>query len=160
MDSSELTRRIAAIFDKFSAVQFAYLFGSQVGGAAGPLSDIDLGILVERGGDDMQVQAQLSHELAVVAQPLKTDVVLLHRAPVELAYAVIAQGVCVYQRDTLTRVEYEADVLSRYGDYLPVMRAQRQAILEEDAHDRRVQRYREALGRTERALGQIRAAQE
>jgi hypothetical protein len=51
-------------------------------------------------------------------------------------------------------------VLSRYGDYLPVLRAQRQSILEEGAHDRRVQRYREALGRTERALGKIRAAQE
>ena len=56
-----------------------------------------------------------------------------------------------------TRVEYEAHVLSRYGDYLPVLRAQRDDILQRDKHAHRVQRYRAALGRTERTLGQIAA---
>lgn len=92
-------------------------------------------------------------------QPLPVDVILLRDAPIELAYAAIARGICIYQRDTLTRVEFEADVMSRYGDYLPVLQAQKRAILEEFGNDRQVQRYREALRRTEQALEQIRAAQ-
>ncbi|MCL5960363.1 MAG: nucleotidyltransferase domain-containing protein [Chloroflexi bacterium] len=54
----------------------------------------------------------------------RADVVLLNRAPVELACAVVVQGRLIYQRDEATRVEYEAGVKSRYGDYLPVLRVQ------------------------------------
>ncbi len=159
MDRSEIIRRIAAVLQNEPGLHLAYLFGSQVDETSGPLSDVDVGILSEGGGDEAQMQARLAHELGRAVHPLQVDVIVLQRAPVELAYAVIAQGICIFQRDTLMRVEYEADVLSRYGDYLPVLRAQRKSILEEGGHDRRVQRYREALGRTERALGQIRATQ-
>ena len=84
--------------------------------------------------------------------------VLLNRAPVELAYAVVAQGTLLVEQDAATRIEYEADVLSRYADYLPVLRAQREDILKGGEHVRRVQRYRAALGRTGRSLGQIAAS--
>jgi predicted nucleotidyltransferase len=160
VDKSELSRQITLVLQDLSCVHLAYLFGSQADGEPGPPSDVDVGVLVERGGDEAQLQARLTHELGKTVHPLRVDVVLLHHAPIELAYAIISQGICVYQYDTLTRVEYEANVLSRYGDYLPVLRAQhRQIILEEGGHDHRVQRYREALGRTQRALGAIRAAQ-
>lgn len=45
-----------------------------------------------------------------------------------MAFAVIAQGKVLLQRDLETRVEYEADTLSRYYDYLPVLRAQREEV--------------------------------
>lgn len=88
----------------------------------------------------------LSHSLG---EESAIDLVVMNQAPVELAYAIIAQGECVFQRDLATRVEFEADVLSRYGDYLPVLRAQRAEILRGGEHGHRVQRYREALRRTE-----------
>jgi hypothetical protein len=84
---------------------------------------------------------------------------MLNRAPVELAYAVIAQGKLLYERDIATREEYEADVMSRYGDYLPVLRAQRDDILRGEGYAHRIYRYRAALGRTERTLGEIAATQ-
>lgn len=159
MDQRELIGILSSILAERPDVHLAYLFGSQVGETAGPLSDVDLGVLAEIGEDEVQYQARLVHELDIAIHPLCVEAILLNHAPIELAYAVISQGICIYQRNTLTRVEYEADVLSRYGDYLPVLRAQRQAIFEESRNERRVQRYRKAFGRTERALSQIKAAQ-
>jgi hypothetical protein len=122
------------------------------------MSDYDLAVLVDRAADGRRLQARLAHELARALQTDRVDVVLLNRAPIELAYAIIAKGRVLYEEDTATRVEYEATVLSRYGDFLPVLRAQRDDILRGDEHDHRVRGYRAALGRTERTLGQIGAA--
>jgi predicted nucleotidyltransferase len=157
----ELTReKLKDILAPVPEVGLVYLFGSRVDGTVGPLSDYDLGVLVERGQDTPESQARLRAELACVLGTDRIDLVPMNRAPVELAYAIIARGELLYERDVATRVEYEARVMGLYGDYLPVLRAQRNDILEEGGgHASRVQRYRAALGRTERTLGQVRAAQ-
>ncbi|MGC9335055.1 MAG: type VII toxin-antitoxin system MntA family adenylyltransferase antitoxin [Anaerolineae bacterium] len=140
-------------------VCLVYLFGSRVEGNLGPMSDYDLAVLVDRGADGRRIQARLAHELARALETDRVDLVLLNRAPIELAYAIIVGGEVVYEQDVATRVEYEATVLSCYGDFLPVLRAQRDDILQGDDHDCRVCRYRAALGRTERTLKQIGATQ-
>jgi predicted nucleotidyltransferase len=138
------------------SIRLLYLFGSRASGAVGPLSDYDLAVLVdEEEASAEELLPHLAHELTVRLGAARLDLILLNQAPIELAYAIIAQGHLLYQRDVATRVEYEADVLSRYGDYLPVLRAQRRAILEGGDHAARVQRYRAALGRTERTLGEV-----
>jgi predicted nucleotidyltransferase len=142
-----------------AAVLLVYLFGSRASGRAGPGSDYDLGILLDRREDSAAGRARLTHELVVILETTAVDVVFLNQAPPELAFAVI-QGQVLYERDLATRVEYEAYVMGRYYDYLPYLREQRQEILSGEDHGTRIQRYREALGRTERTLGQIRAAQE
>jgi hypothetical protein len=108
--------------------------------------------------DILYARSRIAYELREELQYQRIDIVSLSEASVELAYAIISQGICIYQRDNAIRVEFEAQVLSRYGDYLPVLRSQRQEILGEKGDDRRIQRYREALRRTERTLSQIRAA--
>jgi predicted nucleotidyltransferase len=156
----ELARLLADAPDLRAEICLVYLFGSQVNGPTGPLSDYDLGVLVRRGADQEAILVELSRRLAQAMQTERIDVVSLRGAPVELAYAVIAQGKRLYEHDVETRVEYEAQVLSLYGDYRGVLDAQRQDILQGDEHGRRVQRYRAALGRTRRTLGEIRAAAE
>ena len=159
MDVQALRGRIASVGAQLDGVCLVYLFGSHVDGSVGPMSDADVALLVDGAVDGLSVQARFAHEVARILQTLRVDVVLLNRSPVELAYAIIAQGEVLYEKDVATRVEYEATVLSRYGDLLPMLRDQRQDILRGDDHDRRVQRYRAALGRTERTLGQIGTAQ-
>jgi predicted nucleotidyltransferase len=138
-------------------VSLAYLFGSQANGVIGPLSDYDLGVLVERPSAELRYR--LSYHVGRLMDTDRVDLVLLNQAPVELAYAIIAQGRLLYQRNLALRVEFEAGVLSRYGDYVPILRQQRQDILQGGRHEARVHRYREALGRTERTLAAIGAAQ-
>lgn len=150
-------QKISELLAGIPGVILAYLFGSQVEGAIGPLSDYDVAILVDQVRDITALRSRLAHELAVALGTDRVDVVILNRAPIELAYAAIAQGRVLYQRDEATRVEFEAKTMSRYGDYLPVLRAQRRDIYRGGEHAARVQRYREALGRAERKIGQIRA---
>ncbi len=159
MDVQELRQGLKEFGAGDAAVLLVYLFGSRASGRAGPGSDYDLGVLLDRREDSPAERARLSHKLVVILGTSALDVVFLNQAPPELAFAVI-QGQLIYERDLATRVEYEAYVMGRYYDYLPYLRAQRQEILSGEDHGTRVQRYREALGRTERTLGQIRAAQE
>lgn len=156
----ELVEKIREVLAGSPEARLLYVFGSQVQGNLGPLSDIDLGVLFEQGTDEEQALAVLRHALVKALGSDRIDLVPLQRAPVELAYAVISQGICIYQIDVATRVEYEAQVLGRYGDYLPVLRAQRAEILQGGDHGRGTQRYREALRRTRRTLKEIRSAKE
>jgi predicted nucleotidyltransferase len=158
MDTQRVQHKLATLSAGLEGVRLLYLFGSRALGTPGPMSDVDLGVLLDPAADGPQMQAELTHRADRALETARADVLLLNQAPVELAYAVISQGILLYERDVATRVEYEATVMSRYGDYLPVLRAQRRDILQGDDHVQRVQRYREAFGRTERALGEIGAA--
>jgi predicted nucleotidyltransferase len=159
MDPDKLSRLLYPIWVNATGVALVYLFGSQLNKTTGPLSDVDLGILVDPDSDQTMLRATTAHEVGKALGISLVDIGLLRDTAIELSYAIIAGGLCIYQRDVATRVEFEANVMGRYGDYLPVLRAQRENILGGVAHDRRVQRYREAFRRTERTLSEIRAAQ-
>lgn len=133
-----------------------YLFGSQVSGHVGPLSDLDLAILFEKYPDPRERYA-LAHQIATQVGSSRVDVVILNRAPIELQYNVITMGMIIYESNRLARIEFEARVLSRYFDYLPVLRSQRQELLRERHDASGIQRYRAALRKTESVLAEIRA---
>ncbi len=158
LDLADVQQRIEALVSPLPQVRLVYLFGSQVSGTTGPLSDVDLAVLLAEDAVSAQSRARLEHLFSTALEGQRVDLVILNRAPIELAYAVIAEGKLLYQRDFAERVEYEATVMSLYGDYLPFLRAQREDILKGTGHERRVQRYREALERTERTLSTLGAA--
>jgi predicted nucleotidyltransferase len=155
MSTQTVIEALPAILAEFPEISLVYLFGSQVSGQTGPMSDYDVAIL-DDAEPESSIQTRFQHTLVKALHIERVDVIVLRRAPIELAYHVIADGKLLYQRDTLTRVEFEADVLGRYGDYLPVLRSQQKQILEGDTNAIRIQRYRAALGRTQRALGSTR----
>ncbi len=156
---NQLERSIVGITIDIPEISLVYVFGSQIEGDVGPLSDYDLGVLLDNTASWPQIRAQLGHKLMEKLEAEQVDLVLLNDAPVELAYAIIAQGNVLYQRDVASRVEYEARVMSLYGDYLPILRVQQRDILQGSAYETRVQRYRATLRRTERALSQAGTAQ-
>jgi len=84
-------------------VALVYLFGSRAAGNAGPMSDYDFGVVFDHGAEPDEVQAALATALARALGTDRIDLVALNRAPVELAYALIAQGVVVHQRDGAVR---------------------------------------------------------
>ncbi len=154
MDLHALQATLKEIVHDYREISLVYLFGSQVSQEIGPLSDLDLAVLVDPGTDEFALQSHLAYQLGNVLH-IPVDILILNRTQVELAYAVIVQGINLFQRSLLEKVEYEATVMSLYGDYLPVLRAQRQDILKGGQDAARVQRYREAFRRTERTLGEV-----
>lgn len=133
-----------------------YLFGSRAAGRAGPVSDYDIAILA-RSLVHPRIVYEIAHELSSVLCTDRLDIILLNRSPVELQYRIIKDGIPLYKESELVRVEFEAMTLSRYFDFLPVLRKQREEILEEGRRERGVQRYRAAIGKTLRVLDEIEA---
>ena len=139
-------------------VGLAYVFGSQAEGRSGPTSDVDIAILLNQKMSASERHA-LTHELAELLETNRVDLIVLNQAPIELRYSVIVTGRPVYEASRSRRVQFEADTLSRYFDYLPILRRQREDLWEDRSdHDAGVQRYRTALRATERVLEQARTA--
>lgn len=102
------------------AIHLVYAFGSRVSGRERPLSDYDIAVLfVEMPGRDRI--CELSHKMSALLMTDRIDLVVLNQAPIELRYAVVAGGKCIYETDLSLRVEFEAQTLSLYGDYLSIL---------------------------------------
>lgn len=147
---------IAKYLSENQQIILGYLFGSRAQAQAGQLSDYDIAILVA-GHMEPSSRHRLAHELACLLDVERVDLVILNRAPIELQYNVVAEGQLLYQRDLASRVEFEADTLSRYADFLPVLRQQHREIIEGGDNERGIRRYRAALRKTQRVLAEIRA---
>lgn len=157
--------------DAYEVINLTYLFGSRaeklsedssLNDSVGPLSDYDFGIVVpqqveEDGGFPPAKRFKLQSRLSRLLDS-EVDLVLLNDAPIELQYNVISSGVLLFERAIKSRVEYEAKVLGRYGDYLPVLRQQRKDVIDGGSDETRVQRYREALREVEGLFKQIRTS--
>ena len=140
-------------------ILLAYIFGSQLKGKTGPLSDYDFAILLSRK-PPFQYKYKLQNKLTNLFNFIPVDLVILNNAPIELKYHIVADGKIIYQKELSVKVEFEADTLSRYFDYLPILQAQKEDLLDFNPkgvkHVRRVQRYRTALRKTEKKLAKIR----
>ncbi len=154
-----LSQIVADIGVEIAELKLIYLFGSHVEGYIGPLSDYDFGVLLERKNGPSEYRSLLYSAFTKKLGTELIDVILLNAAPVELAFNIISYGELLYESNAESRIEYESKVMGLYFDYLPILRAQRHDILKGSEHATRVQRYREAFGRTQRTLGQIRALQ-
>jgi predicted nucleotidyltransferase len=144
---------IEAWAENIENIRLLYLFGSQARGRTGPMSDYDFGVLLDDDTDAIEIRSRLAHEIGQLVDTSAVDVVLLNRAPVELSYAIIAGGIRLFERSRAARVDFEAYVLGRYGDYLPILRGQRRQIINATNNAKRVQRYRAALRRIEGTPG-------
>jgi predicted nucleotidyltransferase len=124
--------RITQIFAKHKVV-LAYLFGSQATGQAGPLSDVDIAVLLKSDvarDQWLEIQLDLASELATLFQRDDVDVVILNQATPLLADRVVRFGQRLYEPDPLIRVRFEVETFHRYVDTAPLRRAQRQRMLE------------------------------
>lgn len=103
----------------------AYLFGSQAEGTTGPLSDVDIAVLMgpdapgERWSD---VQIDLIGDLTSLFHRDDVDVVILNRATPLLAHRVATRGQVIYEPDPLARTRFEVEALRRYVDTEPLRR--------------------------------------
>lgn len=105
-------KQIAETYPQILAI---YLFGSAASGNTGPLSDIDLGIfLTEEISSDCQLQ--LEAQICSALKTDKVDIVFLNKIPLDAAYSIIKDGVCLYDKDRAKLAEIIFIMISRYLD--------------------------------------------
>jgi predicted nucleotidyltransferase len=92
-----------------AGARFVYLHGSRAAGTARPESDVDLAAYF---GDDPPQSFE-------VPLPPGVDLLVLDRAPLELAGRVAVGGRLLFEDDPAARVRWEATTRKIYFDELP-----------------------------------------
>lgn len=118
-----------------TSVSAAYLFGSVASGTAGPLSDIDVGLLIDAGPPERsRVVARVTDALSRRLRTSRLDIVSLSDASLALRYRVVRDGVVVVSRQPAALERFITESVLHYLDFKPVrdraFAIQRAAILE------------------------------
>ncbi len=124
MDAADLFRQFP--------VKLAYQFGSSVRGKIGPMSDLDVAVLLDAGvkeSDYLGLKLELLRALDPVFDYRPVDLVLLNRAGPLLCHEVIREGRILFAVDDDTRVAFEEKVLREYLDTAYLRRVHYQALL-------------------------------
>lgn len=136
----DLDSVLTRFFQRQPQVVSAYLFGSQATGRAGPLSDIDVAVILteeaQRGDDVHEREALLHVELMKALRTDKVDLVFLHEAGPFLAHRVIRDGRRVYVRDELLDQRFRVHVVQQYLDTAPLRRLQAEELRKRIAQGR------------------------
>lgn len=123
MDAVAIERRLRDFFKARAAsegVAAAWLFGSVARGTARPDSDVDVGVLFREDpprtlkGYRFDLEADLQELLGLPVQ-----LVVLNRAPVDLAFFVLRDGKLLVNQDPSRRVEFEVRTRNEYWDMEP-----------------------------------------
>ncbi len=101
-----------------------YLFGSRASGTTGPLSDIDIAILLKEGlGKEAYSKKELFYlgRANEILHPDEVSFVLLNSAPLTGQYGVIIDSKVLYSRDEDERLSFEERVIDEYMDFKPFL---------------------------------------
>jgi predicted nucleotidyltransferase len=118
--TQDLTERLRCLLAGAPGVLVAYLYGSHARGRAGPLSDVDVAVLLD--SDDEERRLELTAAIAHAVVPARADVVVLNDAPLALSYRVVRDGTVLVSRDDSARVEHWVRTVDRYLDMAPARR--------------------------------------
>lgn len=118
-------RELALIeaIEQIGAIKLTYLFGSQAKHQAGPLSDIDIGILIDPALCDSERHSVWKQAFVALVKALHTDeidLVDLSCAPPALIRSIVDNGRLVLDRDPVLRVGFVRDSIINYLDTKPL----------------------------------------
>ncbi|MGQ9547240.1 MAG: type VII toxin-antitoxin system MntA family adenylyltransferase antitoxin [Roseiflexus sp.] len=147
-------------------VVLAYLFGSHARGQGGPLSDVDIAVLLRDGvpeGEAFEKRLLLMAEIGYQLGRDVVDLLILNYSPLALAYRVLRDGILLYCRDEAKRIAFAAQTVSMYLDFKPILERHERAILERacrgellhgyNPHHSTLERYRQIRERLKEPPG-------
>ena len=120
-------------------VAVVYLFGSQAEGIAGPMSDIDIGIvyadadsnsLNRNRGELYQALYNIFTDVFDMRGFREIDIIMLDRAPLELRFDVITHGTVIFETDPELRSDFEERTAALYRDFKPLREESNRAVLQ------------------------------
>jgi predicted nucleotidyltransferase len=129
----EHRRALEAYFASLDNLVLAYLFGSHARDQAGPLSDVDVAVLLAGRPDDghcFDMRLEIIGGLMDILHINAVDVAILNQVPLALRYRVLRDGRLLYCRDRQAMIEFYARTVTEYLDFKPVIERHERAILE------------------------------
>lgn len=121
------SEEMAPLFRPYPFIVAAYQFGSTVRGREGPLSDLDIAILVcdERAPsaiDLLRIELLLAYELQKQLNVPEVDLITLNCQRLPLQYAVLRTGQLIYEADPKYRIRFTQKVIQAYLDFQPTLK--------------------------------------
>ena len=117
--------RVVELLATDARVRLVYGFGSAAGDVAGPLSDVDVAVLLD-ARLDWDAERELRGRLGALIP--RVDLVILNEAPPTLRFEIVTSGRCLLARDPREQAEFEIVSLSRFLDFQPVRRVQQEYL--------------------------------
>jgi predicted nucleotidyltransferase len=113
---------VGHLFRAYPFIAAVYQFGSTVRDREGPLSDLDIAILVDdrRAPSDLDLlrfELLLAYELQKVLGVSEVDLITLNRQRLPLQYAVLRTGRLIYVADPKYRIGFTQNVVQAYLDF-------------------------------------------
>ena len=120
MSIKEIKDKLAKYFSTRPEVKVGYIFGSKAKGEENRLSDIDVAILIdeEKTAKNLsyRYKAKVLTELMGILRTQKVDLVILNESPLFLCFRVIRDGLILYSKDEIKRIQFEVKIMSQYLD--------------------------------------------
>lgn len=118
--------KIALPFRVYPFIVAAYQFGSTVRNQEGPLSDLDIAILVddERAPsaiDLLRIEMLLAYELQKQLTVSEVDLITINRQRLALEYHILRTGRLIYEADPKYRIRFAQKVVQAYLDFQPTL---------------------------------------
>lgn len=113
-----LADELREVLASSDVIDCAWLFGSVARGEAGPLSDVDVAVLLKAKVPPearMDIAAALVEKLENRCD--RVDLVLLDEASPALQHHVFRDGLLLFERDAHRRVAFETRAIQEYLDF-------------------------------------------
>jgi predicted nucleotidyltransferase len=118
--------QLKGILKDYPYIASAYLFGSVAYGKAGPMSDVDIAVLLKEGAPTgrelIHEEDYLSYRIADALRVKEADVIELNSQGLIFVHNVLKTGKLIYDADPHFRVKFVAKVISDYCDFEPTLR--------------------------------------
>jgi len=119
-------KEISVTFRPYPFIVAAYQFGSTIRGGEGPLSDLDIAILVRDeqtplAVDLLRVELLLAYELQKQLHVQQVDLITLNRQRLPLQYAILRTGRLIFETDPKCRIRFVQKVIQDYLDFQPTL---------------------------------------
>lgn len=128
-------RQLAKMFKKHRVV-FAYLFGSRSTGKAVKESDFDVAIALPEkmdSGKRFTLRCKIMPEIARILKNEKIDVVVLNDInSILFKFAIIKEGIVIYEADHGARVLFELKIVNDYYDFSRFIEKYNEAYLKRE----------------------------
>jgi predicted nucleotidyltransferase len=114
-------------------ILFAYLYGSYAAELTHPFSDLDIGIYIENVPASKHLELELSISLEIDSNmegKVGSEVRIINNLPLVITGKIITDGVLIYSRNEVVRVDFETVVRSEYFDFLPVIHRYQRAYID------------------------------
>lgn len=120
------TKKLENIFKDYPYIASAYLFGSQALGKIGPMSDVDIAILLKedapKGRELIHEEDYLAYKITVALGVKEVDLIDLNSQRLIFRHNVLRTGKLIYDADPRFRISFEMRVITEFCDFEPTLK--------------------------------------